>query len=109
MVKYSESTIYVSAYAKLPTEMPSAELYKSLDMGLVIDKDTGEILDASITLVTEETKAFLKSIIVGYVIDDNGVDPLITRIKSRYFGASQKAICVTLRLLLEKYHQILNR
>ncbi len=46
MVKYSESTIYVSAYAKLPTEMPSAELYKSLDMGLVIDKDTGEIFDS---------------------------------------------------------------
>lgn len=107
MEKYRETSIYISAYAKLPTEMPSAELYKSLDMGLVIDSQTGEILDAAITLVTEETKKFLKGILVGESLGEKGMEPIIEEIKARYFGTSQKAICVTLKLIYEKYLNLL--
>ena len=52
---YTESSIYLSAHAKLPSDMPSGEVYKSLDIGLIINSKTGEIEDASITLLTIES------------------------------------------------------
>lgn len=103
MKQYSNNSIYLSAHAKLPTDMPSGELYKAVDIGLVIDPDSGLIEDVSITLLTDESKAFLKQLIVGYNIDENAIEPLTEKIRQRYFGASQKAICVALRLIYEKY------
>ncbi|MDF2655241.1 MAG: hypothetical protein K0R19_1715 [Bacillota bacterium] len=105
MKQYSENSIYLSAYSKLPSEMPSAEIYKAIDIGLVINVDTGEIEDASVTLLTDEARNFLKQILVGYYLDKNSIEPLIGKIKKRYHGASQKAICVTLKLIYEKYLQ----
>lgn len=102
MKQFSDTTIYLSAYAKLPTDMPSGEVYKSLDIGLIIDYDTNKIEGASITLITDETKEFLKQIITGYNLK-NGIEPLVEEIKKRYFGNSQKAICVALKLIYEKY------
>lgn len=103
MKDYSENSIYLSAYAKLPSEMPSAEMYKALDIGFVIDLKTGMIEDVSITLLTDEARNFLKQIIVGYNIDKGGIDHLIETIKKKYFGASQKAVCVTIKLIYDKY------
>lgn len=102
-MQYSENSIYISAFAKLPSDMPSAEMYKAVDIGLVINPESGEIEDASITLLTDEARSFLKQIIVGYNIDKDSIDPLISHIKKKYYGTSQKAICVALKLVFEKY------
>lgn len=83
--------------------MPSGELYKAVDIGLIIDPESGLIEDVSITLLTEESKAFLKQLIVGYNINENAIEPLADKIRQRYFGASQKAVCVALKLIYEKY------
>ena len=103
MKKYSSKSIYLSAHAKLPSDMPSGEVYKAVDIGLIINPKAGEIEDASITLLTSEAVAFLKQIIVGYNLNESEIEPLLERIKSRYFGSSQKAICTTLKLIYEKY------
>lgn len=100
---YTESSIYLSAHAKLPSDMPSGEVYKSLDIGLIINSKTGEIEDASITLLTIESIDFLKQIIVGHNFNDNTIESLLDKVKRRYFGASQKAVCVALKLIYEKY------
>lgn len=102
MVQFSDTSIYVSAYSKLPGDMPSGEIYKYLDIGLIIDCRTDVIEGVSITLITDETKDFLKGIITGASLTE-GMEPLIEQIKKRYFGNSQKAICVALRLVYDKY------
>ncbi len=102
MKKYSENSIYISSYAKLPSEIPSGGMYKSIDIGLIINMETHVIEGVSITLVTEEAKCFLSQILEGYCMDD-GIEPLIEIIKKKYFGSSQKAVCVTLKLVYEKY------
>lgn len=103
MNKYNENCIYFSAHAKLPSDMPSGEVYKAVDVALIIDPDTGTIEDASITLLTNEAVSFLKQIIIGYNLNENSVEPLLEKIKNKYFGNSQKAICVSLKLIYEKY------
>lgn len=103
MNKYSASSIYLSAHAKLPTDMPSGEMYKAVDIGLIINYDSGLIEDASVTLLTDEARFFLKQIIVGHNINENNIESLLEMIKKRYLGASQKAICVALKQIYEKY------
>ncbi len=105
MRQYTDTTIYVSAYSKLPSDMPSGEIYKYLDIGLIIDCKTDVILGVSITLITDETKDFLKDIINGFSLE-KGIEPLIERIRKRYFGNSQKAICVALKLVYERYLEL---
>lgn len=104
-MQYSENSIYICSRAKLSKDMPSGEIYKTLDIGLVINPTTGIVEDASITLITPEAIMFLKQIIVGFSLNDETIDILIGRIKSRYLGTSQKAICVTLRHIHEKYKE----
>ncbi len=103
MNKYNENCIYFSAYAKLPSDMPSATVYKAVDVAVIIDTKKGTIEEASFTLLTAESAEFLKQIIVGYNFNENSVEPLIKSIRERYLGHAQKAICVALRLLYEKY------
>ncbi|SCZ80879.1 DUF3870 domain-containing protein [Acidaminobacter hydrogenoformans] len=103
MTVYDRNTVYFSAYAKLPCEMPSAHLNQNLDIGLIINYETGIVVGMSCTLITSDTKDFLKSIIVGYPIKELGIEPLIEEIKFRFLGASQKAVCVVLKATYEKY------
>lgn len=103
MKQYSENTLYISAHAKLPSDMPSGEVYKAVDIGLVINPKTGEIEDMSVTLLTNEAVSFLKQIILGYNLNEDTIEPLIEKMRRRYYGGSQKAIGVALRLIYEKY------
>lgn len=103
MKNYSKGAIYLSAHAKLPTDMPSGGMYKAVDIGFIINPDTGEIEDVSITLLTDEARNFLKQIIAGYDLNQGSVEPLLEIIKKQYMGASQKAICVAIKLIYEKY------
>jgi hypothetical protein len=102
MKKYSDDSMYISAYAKLPADMPSGGIYKAVDVGIVFNSISGEIEDAAFTLITSEAVSFLKQIIVGYNIYDKPIDDLLCRIKARYLGASQRAICVALKLIYER-------
>lgn len=101
--EYSEDTVYFISYAKLPSEIPAANMHKVVGLGLIINRKTGIIEDSSCTLLTEEAKDFLKQLLVGYKLHENGIEPLIEKIKDRYHGLAQKAICVALKGTYERY------
>ncbi len=107
-MKYSKKTSYVSSYAKLPVGTPSENVYKSLDIGLIINTETGIIENASVTLLTDVAAEFLTNIIVGFNINDNNLDVLLDEIKERYHGSAQKAIIVAIKKVVEKYESIIS-
>lgn len=102
MIKYSEETVYFISYAKLPTEISAANMHRVVGVGMVINYHTGIIEDTSCTLITEEARNFIKQTIVGYNLHD-GVEALIEKIKYRFHGVSQKAICVAVKGTYERY------
>lgn len=101
--KYSKDTVYFIAYAKLPSNIAAAKLLDVVGVGLVINTKTGVIEDTSCTLITDEAKDFLKDIIIGYNLHEDGLDNLIDNISNRFHGLSQKAICVALKSTVERY------
>jgi|SRR5690554_2560094 hypothetical protein len=105
-MKYPEKTIYVSSFAKLPTGIPSESVYKALDVGLIINTETGIIENASVTLLTDVAAEFLRDIIVGFNIKEDDLETLFDEIKTRYHGSAQKAIIVAIKKVVEKYEAL---
>ena len=103
MKQYSTDTVYFISYAKLPGEIPAGNMHKTVGVGMIINWKTGIIEDSSCTLLTEEAKAFIKQILVGYNLHEHGIDPLIEQIKFRFHGQSQKAICVAIKGTYDRY------
>ncbi|MCR1899574.1 DUF3870 domain-containing protein [Irregularibacter muris] len=95
--KYSEDSVYFSTTSKLPSGAPSEQVYHALDIGLIINSKTGVIEDISATLLTEETRDFLKELIIGFNLHETDLEVLLNRLKFRYFGYAQKAICVAIK------------
>lgn len=100
---YSEQSLYFSASSKLPSSIPSGEVYDSLNIGFVIDKSTGIIEDVSVTLLSAGATRFLMYLIVGFNLHERDPEELINEIKTRYFGGSRKAIVVATKLVIQKY------
>ncbi|WP_422484937.1 DUF3870 domain-containing protein [Gudongella sp. DL1XJH-153] len=107
-MKYSKNTIYVSSYAKLPVGTPSENVYKSLDIGLIISTETGIIENASVTLLTDVAAEFLINIVVGFNIYEDNLNVLLDEIGKRYHGSAQKAIMVAIKKAVEKYESIIS-
>ena len=105
---YSEESVYFSASSKLPSSIPSGEVYDSLNIGFVIDKNTGIIEDVSVTLLSSGATRFIMFLIIGFNLHDQDPEELIDEIKARYFGGSQKAIVVATRLVIKKYMEFRN-
>lgn len=100
---YSEETVYIIAYSRLPDNISAYFLNGCVGVGLVINYITGIIEDTSCTLITEEARLFLKGIIRGYNLNDNDIEDLVDIVKKRFHGSSQKSICFVLREVYKKY------
>lgn len=104
--KYGENTIYIISYCQLPDNMSVTLAYKYVGIGFIIDYVTGEVIDTSCTFITEEARKFVKELIVGHNLDNNGIEPLIEKFKKRFHGPSQKSVCVILKDNYNKYLMI---
>jgi len=101
--KYEEHSIYLIAYSSLPKNIAAAKLMDVVGVGVIVDYTTDKILDMSCTLLTDEARMFLKEIIVGRFLNIDNLETLIKDVEFRFHGMSQKAICVALKQVFEKY------
>jgi len=101
-----ENCIYVSSFAKLPAGIPSENVYKVLDIWLVINQQTDVIEDISITLLTDVAVKFLSEIIIGSKVNEQNLTIIIKEISGRYHGSAQKAVIAALKKVFEKYSEI---
>ncbi|MBV1757566.1 MAG: DUF3870 domain-containing protein [Dethiosulfatibacter sp.] len=97
--------VYFISYSKIPSNVAAAVYEGYVGLGFIVNHQTGVIEDISCTLLTKVARDFLRSIIVGYNIDENDVEPLIERIRLLFHGHSQKAICVIVRENYNKYNE----
>lgn len=103
MIKYHNHTVYFIAYAKMPANTSAGKMMEYVGFGLFIDYRTGEIINISCTLLTEEAKEFLAQLIIGFNLHDQKIEELLGIIQFHYHGLGQKPICVALKSAYEKY------
>ncbi|SCY99797.1 DUF3870 domain-containing protein [Alkaliphilus peptidifermentans] len=97
--------IFISGYAKLPTGTTAEELYKVIALGIILDKNTGEILDADCSVVTSVAKEHVRELLVGKNLKN--IEAIEEEFKNRYYGSVKKSLISSVRKCYTKYIQIL--
>lgn len=98
------SQILVTGYAKHSQGLQGSEMYDTIALGLVIDCDTGEIMDVDCSLVTQIARDFVKQLVVHKNIND--VEAIEEGFNTRYYGAARKALILAIRVCSEKFRRI---
>ncbi len=101
-----KNKIFITGYAKLPEGITATELYKVVAIGVVVDRDTSEILEADVTLSTKTAKKFVAELLVGHKLME--ISKIEESIKKNYFGSARNAILMSIRKCYKKYLQIID-
>jgi hypothetical protein len=96
-------TIVCVGHARLPEGVPGQEK-GIVSIGLEIDP-SGEIIDASSTLVTEKGRAFIASLLIGHNILLDGIEEPIVNIERRYFATGKKSIISAVRDAYKRFQE----
>lgn len=94
--------VLFSGYAKLPTGITASEIYKIIGVMVLVDMETGIIIEADCTLATELARKHVSGALVEYNLND-GPDALVKVIDQIYQGTAKKAIITAIRIIYDKY------
>lgn len=95
--------IFVTGYAKLPQGITATELYTVIAVGMLLDADTGVIIEIDCSLVTSVARNFVSKIMVGRNIED--IDKIENVFNEKYHGSARKALISSFRTCNEKFVQ----
>lgn len=95
-------SVLVTGYSNAPQHTSMYEVYRHAGIVLEIDLESNVILDVEFTFIADLTKRFFKRLVIGYNLDD-GLEPLVTRIRSHYFAPSQQSVVVALQSAVQRY------
>ncbi|GAA0728506.1 DUF3870 domain-containing protein [Clostridium malenominatum] len=101
-MKYEKNTIYITGVSRANSTDPITVMYNGFFLGMIINKDTGEIIDVTSNAISSMTTDFIKSMLIGYSIVKE-LDEMINEINNRFFGTAQKALIVALREVHNKF------
>ncbi|SNT23545.1 protein of unknown function [Anaerovirgula multivorans] len=99
--------IFISGYAKLPCGTTAEELYKVIAVGILVDKNTGQILDADCTLVTRVAKEQVNRLLTGKNIMK--FEEIEEAFNDRYFGSAKKALISSTKKCHEKFKALIEQ
>lgn len=102
MQKSNEKLVLFSGYAKLPTGITASEMYKVIGIVVLIDVETGEIVEADCTLATSLARKHVSAALIGHSIK-NGPDKVLRYIDVIYQGSAKKAVITAMRIIYDKY------
>ena len=94
--------VLFSGYAKLPAGITASELYKTVAITVLVNVETGLIIEADCTLATHLASKYISHAINGYNLND-GPEPLCHIIDRIYQGNAKKAITTAIRIICDKY------
>ena len=96
-------SIVCVGHARLPEGIPGQEK-GIVSIGLEIDT-SGEIIDASSTLVTEKGRAFIASLLIGHNILKDGIEGPVLSIERRYFSTGKRSIISAVRDAYKRFQE----
>lgn len=99
-----KNEVFVTGYAKLPQGITASELYTVICVGLLVDKETGIILDAECSLVTSLARRIFKELVVNHNLKD--IEEIEAGFIKHYYGSAKKALVSAMRTCHEKFNQI---
>ena len=102
---YDKNTILVVGQAKPSKEDAIYNLHGEFYISLVLDRETGKILDMDCNTILEVTKNFVATLLIGRSLRDD-VQMLEKEIKERYFALTQKPLIACIKDAHNRYMMV---
>jgi hypothetical protein len=99
-----KNQVFVTGYAKLPQGITASELYHVICIGLLVERDTGIIVDAECSLVTNLARRVFKELVLNKNL--RKINDIEKEFSEVYYGSAKKALISALKTCHEKYIQI---
>ncbi|TCL38838.1 uncharacterized protein DUF3870 [Anaerospora hongkongensis] len=99
---FNKNIVLFSGSAKLPVDTASFKKYKYISLVVLIDMQSGEIVEVEYTVLTQLSRNFIASLLVGNSLM-NGIGEIVNSISVYYQGDARKAIITSLRTIYAKY------
>lgn len=94
--------ICIVTTAQVGQQNPIHVVHEMICLILVVDRESGQILDCDINTVCELTRQFVRAMYVGKNLN-TGVEEIRTCIQESYLGASAKAMVTATKLARGRY------
>ncbi|WZL74102.1 DUF3870 domain-containing protein [Clostridiaceae bacterium 35-E11] len=104
---YEKNTVYILGTSKINKNDPIAAMYDIFFIGIIVKKDTSEIVDVTCNMVRDVTSDFIKSILLGYQLAED-IEKIADEIQDRFYGMAQKAVIAAVKDARNKYIMIKN-
>ena len=101
-MNYPQNTLYVVGNSKSQQNNPITQLYGQFFIGFIVDKTTGQILDAECNSIIEITKKFIEDMLIGESLMDD-YENVRKKVLQRYLGSSQRPILVAYKDAQKKF------
>jgi|SRR5215469_12722579 len=95
-VEYGPSTILLTGVSKISKDDPISSSFEVFFVSLVVDRETGVIVDATCNTARDMTKEFIRSLLVRRNLE-TGIEEIVGEVRSRFFGLVQKSLLVALK------------
>lgn len=105
---YEKNTILVIGQAKPSKDDAIYNLHGEFYISLVLEKESGEILDMDCNTILEVTKNFVASMLIGKSLKDD-VAIMEKEIRERYFALTQKPLIACLKDAHNRYMMVLSK
>lgn len=100
-------TAYFCGMAKVASSMATTTSNGSLNLGMLIELETGRVLDVSVTLITKLAQESVRSYFVGKrIIED--YDSMVEEATYRHVGIAVKPILKALADIRRNYEEYMN-
>lgn len=106
MVKLKEKEIFISGYAKPPENTTAAQLYKIIAVGLRVERETGVIIEADCSMITDVSKSFVRNALQGRNLLQ--IEDIEEMFNDNYFGSAKKALLTALKNCHLRYCAVLD-
>ena len=103
---YGKDTILVIGQAKPSKDDAIYNLHGEFYISLVLDKESGKIIDMDCNTILEVTKNFVASMLIGKSLKDD-VAIMEKEIKERYFALTQKPLIACLKDAHNRYMMVM--
>lgn len=95
------SKVFVTGYAKFPSNITGNKVYEEIAVGLIVVRDSGVIIDADCSLVTRTGKKFMNEFLVGRNLYD--IEEIVEDLKRYYYGQAQNEVMAALKSAQRQY------
>lgn len=105
-MRFAEDTILVVGQAKPSRSDAIYQTHGEFYLTLVLQRETGRIVDAECNTILPLTREFARELLVGaYLVED--LPELEARVRARYFALTQKPLIACLKDAANRYRAAL--